>query len=141
MEYRKGFTLIEIIVAVAILAIVISFASFVDLNSFTGDNFLNERARIVSVLERARSRAMANLLDSNYGVCYIAPNYSIFEGNTCVSDETIPANTNIASNASSSFPTIVFNRLTGDTSGGTIHITDGTKQADITINHEGTINW
>ena len=133
--------MIEILVVVAILIVIISFGTLVDFSAFTSDTFQGEEAKIVSILERARSRAMANMFDSNHGVCYIAPNYVIFQGSTCVAGESIPANDNIASHADTIFPTVVFNRLTGNTGGATIHITDGIKVEDITINNEGTINW
>ncbi len=97
MKYREGFTLIEIIIVVAILAVIIAFGMTVDFNSFLGDTFLTEQAKIVSILERARSHAMANMYESNYGVCYTAPNYIVFKGSTCTAGESIPANTNIAS--------------------------------------------
>jgi hypothetical protein len=118
------------------------------LNIFKIDTFAAERSTIVSVLSRARSHAMANMFESAYGVCYESPNYIIFRGrSTCLPtsnfDEIIPANINIASNASTIFPTIIFNQLTGGISEAslTIHITDNMKSGDITINHEGTINW
>ncbi|MDE2399788.1 MAG: prepilin-type N-terminal cleavage/methylation domain-containing protein [Patescibacteria group bacterium] len=145
MKYQKGFTLIEILVVIAILIVVISFGMLVDFSSFTSSTFQGEEAKIVSVLERARSHAMANMFNTTSGVCYDATTHSyvIFQGSVCTStgSELIPANTNIAENPSTTFPTFVFSRLTGNTTGGIIHITDGSKSADITLNNEGTINW
>ncbi|MEK7105808.1 MAG: prepilin-type N-terminal cleavage/methylation domain-containing protein [Patescibacteria group bacterium] len=137
----KGFTMIEIIIVIAIFIFVVGFGMLTDFNVFTGDTFHAEEAKIVSLLGRARSRAMANVYDSNFGVCYISPNYVMFQGSTCVAGDAIPANVNISENPSTIFPTFVFNRLTGTTVGGTIHITDGVKSTDIIINNEGTISW
>ena len=145
---QKGFTLIEIIVVVSILIVIISFGMTIDLNAFKRDTFLAEQSKIVSVLTRARSHAMANMFDKNHGVCYIAPDYVIFYDEDCdksTTDETIPANADIASNPGtvflSSTSPIIFYQLTGNTSGATIHLTDGIKEAEITVNNEGAINW
>ena len=140
---HRGFTLIEILVVIAITGIILSFGMTLDVNTIKGDTFLAERTIIVSILERTRSRAMANLFDNNHGVCYIEPNFIIFTGNTCTNtdSELIPANTAIISNALTIFPEkIIFERLTGRTNKTTIHIEDGAKGKDITINNEGAIN-
>ena len=142
--FHSGFTLIEILVVIAIIGMVLSFGLTIDINTLRGDTFQAEINTIVSVLERARSQSMANLSDANHGVCYIEPNYIIFTGDTCTADdsEIIPANTDITSNASTTLPAeIVFERLTGRTTGATIHISHGVNEADIIINDEGTINW
>jgi prepilin-type N-terminal cleavage/methylation domain-containing protein len=142
MPNKKGFTLIEIIIVIAVLATILSFGMTINLNAFTGDIFLAEQSKIVGILERARSHAMANMFESFYGVCYNSPNYIIFRNRTaCLpvssTDEIIPADTNIKI----TFPTIVFNQLTGNTTGASVNITNEIKSADIVINNEGAINW
>lgn len=141
----KGFTLIEIIVVVAIFTLIIAFSSIIDLSAFKRDIFRAEQSTIVSTLEKARSRSMANMFQSAHGVCYASGNYIIFYDGSCdgtLTDELILANTNIAENPLTTFPTnIIFSQLAGTTTGATIHITDGVKSADININNEGAINW
>lgn len=142
MQNIKGFTLIEIIVTIAVLTAILSFGMTINLNAFTGDIFLAEQSKIVGILERARSHAMANMFESVYGVCYNSPNYIIFRDRTaCLPvsnlDEIIPADKSITI----TFPTIVFNQLTGNTTGATINIANEIKSANIVINNEGTINW
>ncbi|OGI60834.1 hypothetical protein A2814_03420 [Candidatus Nomurabacteria bacterium RIFCSPHIGHO2_01_FULL_38_19] len=143
-QSRGGFTLIEIIVVIGILIVIISFGIIVDFSSLTFGTFQTEESKIISVLERARSRSMANMFDTTHGVCYLAPNYVIFRG-TCIvgasTNELILANTNIAENSGTIFPTLVFDRLTGNTTEDIIIITDGVKTKEITINNEGAINW
>ena len=143
-QSRGGVTLIEIIVVIGILIVIISFGIIVDFSSLTFGTFQTEESKIISVLERARSRSMANMFDTTHGVCYLAPNYVIFRG-TCIvgasTNELILANTNIAENSGTIFPTLVFDRLTGNTTEDIIIITDGVKTKEITINNEGAINW
>jgi prepilin-type N-terminal cleavage/methylation domain-containing protein len=147
MSYQKGFTLFEIIIVLAIITFVISFGLVMDLNSIKRDSLRSEESVIVSTLEKARGRSMNNIYASTHGFCYMPPNYIIFKGRqTCTpissTDEIIPANTNIASNAGSIFPSqIIFSQLAGTTTASTIHITDGVKSVDIIINYEGTILW
>ena len=152
-----GFTLIEIIVVIGIVAMVVGFGMVTDLSFFKGDVFRSEESTIVSILGKARSRAMANMFQVNHGVCYdpVLNNYVIFRGNTCdpgaSTSELIPANLNIAtiSTFSTTFPTVVFKQLTGKlipqlspaTNETIINIQDGMKTADIKINNEGRINW
>lgn len=142
-----GMTLIEIIVVVAIFGLIIAFGLTTDLSTIGRNNFRNEQMTLISVLNKARGRAMNNMFETTHGFCYVAPNYVLFRGRatclpTSVNDELIKADTNIASNSGTTFPTeVVFAQLSGKTTTVTIHITDGIKSADININNEGTINW
>ncbi len=136
---------------------VISFGTLTDLNFFKGDIFRSEQTKIVSILEKARSRAMANMFQVNHGVCYDSTlnNYIIFRGNTCnptaSTSEIIPAELNIATVSvfTTSFPTVIFKQLTGNltpelspaTNEIIINIQDGIKTANIKINNAGRINW
>jgi len=140
----KGFTLVEILVVIAIITFIISFGILIDVGTIKRDYFAAEEATIVSALEKARSRSMANIYETAHGVCFISPNYIIFreKDGHCVSgvasNETISANTKININ----FPTVVFSQLAGTTTDGVmIVIKDGIKTATTTLNYEGTIIW
>ena len=75
--------MIEILVVIAILLIIFSFGLSIDLGAFTRSTLQSERAKVVSVLERARSHAMANMYESPFGVCYNAGSYVIFHDGSC----------------------------------------------------------
>ncbi len=146
MKYKRGFTLVEILMAIGVLTIIVSLGATMDFSSFSSSTWNGERDKIVSILEKARSRSMSNMFDTTHGVCYDTGTHSyvIFKGSTCttVGSDLISANTTISENAGTTFPAaIVFNQLTGNTTSATIHITNGTKSADIIINDAGTINW
>ena len=149
MIYQKGFTLIEIIIVIAILTVIISFGMIVDFSSFSSSTFQNEESKIIALLQKARSRSMSNMFNATHGVCYdnVGFKYKIFKGNIGDSSpDKIEANGNIAISSSPAIflcnsSGIVFSQLTGNTTGVTVHITDGIKGADIIINNEGTINW
>ena len=135
---NKGFTLIEILVVIGIFAIIAAFGMTTNLSAFTTATIQSEESKIVSALERARSRAMANMFNTAHGVCYIAPNYVIFREKDahCVfgtsTNELIPANTNIATASSFPFTPVVFNQLSGNVTDAVI---------TIKINNAGAINW
>jgi prepilin-type N-terminal cleavage/methylation domain-containing protein len=149
-ENSRGFTLIEVTIVIAVLAVIAGFGMTVNLASLRSDAFLAEQAKIVTILERVRSRAMNNMHDTSHGFCYIEPNYVIFreKDGYCQdgisSNELIFADAHIASVSDLSSATglpLVFDRLTGNTSGANITITDGSKSANIVINNEGRIDW
>ena len=144
MHNKNGFTLIEILITLAIFGVIINLISGINLNALERNSLQKERALIVSLLEKARSLAMANHENSDFGFCYQSGKYIIFKGDDCDQNNTdeMPANLNIASNPGTTFPSqIIFKRLSGESSEANIHLGDGTQSLDININHVGRIDW
>lgn len=142
---NKGFTLIEIIVVIAILTGLMGLGLFMSMDSYRAYLSRSERDTVVSLLERARSHAMANIYQTPWGVCYISPNYIIFRGTTCTAgaatNEATPANPGVAISGLDSTSPIVFSQLSGSTAGGVVIVTEQGRVSTITINYEGTIIW
>ncbi len=154
IKMKKGFTLIEILVVVAIMGLLLSVGLITSFDSYRGYSFRSERAVLVSVLEKARSRAMSNIFETKHGVCYIAPNYIIFRGPSCnpsaSTNEIIPGNATISVTGLDQSNPIVFNQLSGNlyhvppyfpTEEIQITVTQDNRSSIIKINNEGTINW
>lgn len=145
MKHQKGFTLFEILIVVSVLIIIIFITVGTNINVFTTSTLQEEESKVVSSLEKARSRSMANMFEKAHGFCYYDGSYVIFYDGSCdksASDEYVPANTTISLYPSTVFPaSIIFQQLSGGTNATTIHLEDGTKVEEITINNEGTINW
>jgi len=152
----KGFTLLETLVVMGIFIVLMGVGGVIGFNAYKGYLFRSERSTAVSVLERARSRAMANYYESKHGVCYnqATHSYELFKGSTCIlgstDNEIIPGNPN----ASTTLGVIVFDQLTGNpnpsASGSTTHclndekeisIKEGDKESFVCINNVGRINW
>lgn len=139
--------MIEVVITLSIMMVLFGIGLFMTMDAFRGFNFRSERDTIVSLLEKARSRSMANINETQWGVCYIEPNYVIFRGSTCTpvnaTNEPLPANQKVAldSNFTSAFPVIVFDQLTGDTTGVSLTVVQDSRSASISTNHEGTIIW
>jgi len=145
-----GFTLIEILIVVAILSIIMGLGLFFSIDSYKGYIFLSERDNIVNVLEKARNRALINQYGVPHGVCYDdkESEYILFGG--AVFDAFDERNENISGSKIvqiSGFPLcgsgneILFSELSAETSDNQINLTGGRKDFNITINKEGGINW
>ena|SRR3989344_885912 len=147
---NKGFTLIEIIVAVAILVTLLALGLFISLDVYRGYTYRSERATVVALLTRARSHAIANINQSPWGLCEDAAggSYILFRGagysaSAFVGEEVpvAPAGQVTGLPACAPGSGIVFSALSGTTTAATITVQQSTGPATITINDEGTIIW
>lgn len=138
----SGFTLIEILVVIGVTVMLLSLGLFMSMDMFRGYSARSERNVVVSVLQKARSHAMANLNQSPWGVCMIGSEYVIFRGACAVAtgNQSIPASPS-ASVTGLSSPGIIFTQLSGTTSPATITVSQDIRVATITIHYEGTILW
>src|SRR5690242_12740236 len=75
-----GFTLIEMLVAMAVLAVVIKLGLFLSLDFYKGTSYRSEKDVIISVLQKARSQSMNNIDQVQHGVHFTDPlKYIIFQ--------------------------------------------------------------
>jgi Tfp pilus assembly protein FimT len=119
---KKGITLAELLISVAIAGILIgiSVAAFVNLSNT--DQILGASQEILSELRQARSQAVESLADSAYGVHFTSSSVTLFAGTTYQSgaagNAVLPLPSNITISAS---PTdFVFSKISGTTTSGTI---------------------
>lgn len=152
---NKGFTLVEILVALALLVIIFSFGLFISFDFYKSYAFGAEKSIIVSVLQKARSQSLNNINQAKHGVRFEKSpglKYIIFEGSSY--DPNNSNNITIGSSFGISITNpvlsfeVVFDQLSGNcitsncsTSLLIITVSDGTKSYDITLNSEGRINW
>ncbi|MES2007009.1 MAG: prepilin-type N-terminal cleavage/methylation domain-containing protein [Patescibacteria group bacterium] len=154
MQKRQaGFTLIEVVIAMAILAGILSLGLFMSIDSLHSTYSRSERDLVVSVLEKARSRALANIDESAWGVCYVAPNYILFKSKdgVCVtgvaSNEATQAGAGVTVTGLAQGTPIVFAQLSGIASPATpttpvdVVINQQNKTSTVSINYEGAIIW
>ena len=138
-----GFTLIEILVVIGILAVLGTFGYLVTIDFYKSYAFNAERDAIVAILQKARSQSLANINESSHGVHFDSNQYVIFQdpvydsGNSF--NQNIPAAFGITH---SGIIDVVFSRLSGDaSSGGNLILSDGRRSTVISVNSEGQINW
>lgn len=140
---HKGFTLIEIIIVMAIFSALAAIGTFFNF-SFYGSSSLQADADIfTSSLQRARSRAVNNINESRHGLYIDSSEYILFQGDSFVTrnpslDEPVSRNPNLIFIGPTA---VVFSQLSGDSSfQGDIVITSGFKTATVSLNYAGRIN-
>ncbi len=137
----SGFTLIEILVVTAIFSMLITLGLFMSMETFRGVGYRSEQDTIVSLLQKARSRAMNNINQAPWGVCSRGGLYIVFKGLVCITTgDTISASLN-ATTTGLTGNGIVFTQLSGTTTPATVTLTQNGKISTTTINYEGTIIW
>jgi prepilin-type N-terminal cleavage/methylation domain-containing protein len=141
----NGFTLIEILVVVAIMTAIVSLGVIVGIDSYQRTSFGTERDLVVNILQQARSRSLNNVDQIKHGVKVEPTSYVVFKGDTSLSDpathEIIPKRAGITTGG---LTEIVFDQLNGNvepSQTGDITISDGIRNGTISINHEGRIDW
>ncbi len=142
---NKGFTLIEILIAVAIMTGVMALGLFLGLDALRGSYSRSERDTVVSLLTEARSRSMANIDESTWGVCVSGANYVVFKGSVCdavaATSELTPIGSGATITGLASASPVVFTALSGTTTAAAVVVSEPTRTENISINYEGTIIW
>lgn len=148
MQKTAGFTLLEIITAVAILLLLAAMTLFIfgDLRNY--EALSRDTTGIISNLERARSLTLSGKNESRYGVHFDDPAVYLFEGTDYtesgeIQEITLHGNVEIAEiNIANSSSTVVFDRLKGSTENdGTVTLknTDTEATSTVIINKTGII--
>ncbi len=157
-DKNKGFTLVEILVAIAILAIILSLGIFLSFDFYKSRSLLSEKDIIISVLQKARNQSLNNINQVRHGIHFMEDSglkYIIFECKAespqCVKYQENSADAVIAvyygiSISEPALPfDVIFEQLSGDCLNcnleKTITVTDGAKSYAIKINKEGGIDW
>jgi|SRR3989344_1626533 len=137
-----GFTMIEILVVLAIFGALMMMGLFFDFTFYRGTSFNTDVDIFASILQRARARAVNNINESNHGVYIDTGDYVLFQGNSYGAnpsfDQRISRNPNVNFSGASE---IVFSQISGNSSFEGDLIIDGFgKTTTISLNHEGLIN-
>lgn len=141
MELNKnnkiyGFTLLELLLSVSILAILVAITAPI-LIAFQRNNDIDLTADTLSqVLRRAQILSQAINNDDSWGVKIDNNNIILFKGNSFIGrnqnyDETFSTSNSITF---SGINEIIYNKFSGDTTGGSIIMTNTTENKNISIN-------
>lgn len=139
LKGNHGFTLIEILVALGIVAILFTASSFLNFNSYNRELLESEQETLVSVLITARSRSMNNIDASRHGVKIEDDNFILFR-ELPYDEEIIPRNSNVKN--TSTLDTVIFEQLSGEIDNfGEIILSENLKTKKITLLQSGLIDW
>jgi len=140
----KGFTIIEVIISLSIIAILAGISMPVYKIMREKNDFETAEFTVVSALRRAQILAQATKQDSDWGVHIENSQITIFKGQNYVnrdvnSDENFSISSNILT---SGLTDIIFNKLTGlPGSIGPIILSAPDDSRNITINEKGAIEY
>ena len=144
-DFKKGFSLIELLIVVAIIVVISGLGLFVSLDFYKTYALNSERDIVVGILMKARNKAANNFNQSAHGVFVDSTGYMVFQGSSYASrntsyDELIKRNNSVTASGLSE---IVFEQLTGGltTSEGDVTLNNNVKSINISLNNEGRINW
>lgn len=139
----RGFTLLEILVVMAIMSMFFSIGVFVSLNSYKRYVASSERDNLVTLLYKARSMAQNNIDGVPHGLHINNSNYVLFHDSSfnrgSLSNQITERSESVVING---LTEVIFEPLTGNpVTTGVINIIFGTDTKIITISDEGRINW
>jgi prepilin-type N-terminal cleavage/methylation domain-containing protein len=141
---KRGFTLFEIVFAIAIFAVLIVLALPVGLDSYRHYLLSSEVGNFLNILRRAQALSFANLNSAAHGVAVQGSNYIIFQGQSYAArnpslDEVYARSLDITVNGP---PEIDFTAVSGNpNTSSTFVLANDVGSRSISINDEGTINW
>ncbi len=140
---EHGFTLVEVLVVIAIFGALVMMGLFFDFTFYRGASFHADVDIFASILQRARAKAINNINESDHGVYIDTDDYVLFQGDSyalrnTTFDQVISRNPNVNFSGTSE---VVFRQLSGDSSfEGNLVINGSGKSATISLNYEGLIN-
>lgn len=138
-----GFTLLEVLVTMAIVGTIFAVGSFLDLNIYSRELLASEQTDLISILQKARNRSMNNLYSSSHGVHITEDSFIIFRGSSYLAD--VPTNEIITRNDNiiiTGINDIVFSQFSGNANPtGDILLQDNLQTKTINIKANGLIDW
>lgn len=143
-----GFTLIEVMIAMGILGLLLGMGLFLGMDFYRGYLFRYERNLTVSLLEKSRSRAIANIHQTSHGITFNTETheYIMFRGSSY--NPSNPTNENIPANKAVEIiwpEPIIFEQLSGNCIPCSptldISLTHAPRTTTISINSQGAIVW
>lgn len=138
---ERGFTLVELLVVISVTVIIAALTIPVGINFYKTQLLDETTSDILSTLRRARSQSIFQKNDSSFGVKFLSGSYVLFQGVTYaarVQDEDESFSLSIGISISG-IDEVVFSKLSGTTTAGTLTITSDNDNQNISINVQGKI--
>jgi len=143
MRFSRGFTVLEVVLVIGILAIIFSIGVPITFNFYINYELATERDNLIAIYQQARDSSMTGEGGLAHGVYLTSNGYVLFEGssyaNRLVERDLDFSRSNLVEVTG---PTeTVFEVLSGRTSSESFSLTNGKKTFNVEINTEGRISW
>ncbi len=137
-----GFTIIELLIVIAIVGGIIVFALSMGVYFFRGQNLDKGTSEVLQALRRSQFLAFAQKLDSPWGVYFSGSQYTLFKGSSYAGrdtayDEVFDLPSGITPSGISEEVFAKYTGLPGTT--GTITLTSDAGSRTITVNGQGMV--
>lgn len=140
LKYSSGFTLLETLIVISLIAMLGGLSLIVQMSSVTSYEFYQKQREVFELIMKARSAALHNKLETNWGVYADAGSGKIilFSGSAPTSYESLVLGDGIHIATSS---VITFLQLSAQTGGGNVTLSDNFgRTSSLTVNSEGGIS-
>lgn len=145
----QGFSMIELILVLALIGVVALFTVPLTMDSLTRSSVTQERDLFVSlVLRGARAAALANIDQKSHGIHINPTEYVLFDtpvySATAASNRRIPFSNSAIAVSSSNGSDIIFQQRSGDVIAGVGTISfsrSGGQTQTVVIRESGQIDW
>ena len=141
LSVSEGFSIIEIIVVIAIIGFLATFGVIAGLDTFARYNFHSERDSAIALLQKARSEAINNIGEAAHGVYFGSdqPDLILFSGAsyTGAYELKIEKSKAVSYSNTCAGDQVVFTQLSGGTTACEVKING----VPVTINNEGGIDY
>jgi prepilin-type N-terminal cleavage/methylation domain-containing protein len=141
---KKGFTLVEVVVAFAIVVFVAAIGIPLGINSYRHYILTSETRNLLSLFRRAQALAMANAEGGSFGIKLQNDRFTLFRGSNFENRNAIFDEDYLRSKSVTvtGFDEIVFSPLSGSPQvTSTVFLSNGPRTMEISINSHGTIIW
>lgn len=141
---RNGFTVIEIVIVLALVSILAGLGLFVGLEFYRNSALEAELDILVAGLRKARAASLHNIGGVPHGLAVLGDRYVLFSGGSYALrdpalDEDIGRGVGMQT---AGLEEVVFGQFSATSSAsGTIALSDGMRERAIDINYEGRISW
>lgn len=134
----------ELIIAIGILTILLGLSALYSSDFYQRTIVESEKDQIVTLLWRARSRALNNVNQTDHGLAFATSTYTLFQGSSFAArntalDEQFPVGAGIV--LSGIAETVFKSPDAGVAATGTVSIGNDIRSYFITINAEGAVDW
>lgn len=139
----RGFTLIEIVVAMTILILMFALGAPVVFNFYLDYQLSSEEKILTALLAYTRNFVMSNINQSDHGLYLDAADFIVFQGSSYAlrdpsQDKKFPRSSGVNI---SGLTELTFGALSGRVASSTFTLDDGRKTKYIYLNEEGRIQY